>query len=473
MPAQAEKGRRLALIIAGSRYSDPTLQQLRAPGKDASDLAEVLRDPAIGGFAVETLIDAPADQVKRGIFDFCDQADPGDLLLFYLSCHGLLDDRGRLYYATTDTERRLLGLTAVPAEWLNEQLEDCRARREILILDCCHSGAFAKGSKGGNALALQERFGGRGKIVLTASGATEYSFEGNTAVGDDVRSVFTHSVVEGLRSGVADLDGDGLVSVDDLYDYVYGEVRAAEPRQTPKKWVYGAEGELVVARSVRGATIEPVPLPEDLAVTLESPRMLVRETGVKVLAELLVQGPPGLAVTARQKLQQISEEDLPKIAEQARTALLANPGPAVARRDAKEQTVRETTDTAGRRGDPLPVITSTPPPSPQGQVALTLLVGLRPALGQSSEDMELLLDGQPVTRWRADRANPSQLIQLEVGPTSRKEYQLKGTYEAQDAFGNILRGLVKGAGVINVMDGARFGILYDQATDTFSLQPLP
>src|SRR5690349_1381377 len=140
MPTQDEQGRRIALVVAGSDYRDPTLHQLRAPGRDASDLAEVLRDPAIGSFDVRTLINTPTDQLLRGIAQFCDQSDPGDLVLVYLSCHGVLDDRGRLYYATIDTERALLSATAVAANWLNEQLDDCRARQQILVLDCCHSG---------------------------------------------------------------------------------------------------------------------------------------------------------------------------------------------------------------------------------------------------------------------------------------------------------------------------------------------
>jgi uncharacterized caspase-like protein len=169
-------GRRLALVIATSSYADATLSQLRAPGQDAKDLAAVLSDDAIGGFQVATVLDAPADIVRRSVAQFCAQGNPRDLVLIYLSCHGLLDDRGRLYYATVDTDRELLSVTAVQAAWFNEHLEDCRCRRQILVLDCCHSGAFAKGAKGDSALALRERFEGRGRIVLTASRATEYSF---------------------------------------------------------------------------------------------------------------------------------------------------------------------------------------------------------------------------------------------------------------------------------------------------------
>ena len=148
MLGQAEPThRRLALLIATSNYNDPALRRLRAPGRDASDLAEVLGTPQIGGFTVQTLINARCGELLEAIEEFCADRRPDDQLLIYLSCHGVLDDRGRLYYAATDTRRQRTAATAVAAGWLNERLEDCRARSQIVILDCCHSGAFAAALK--------------------------------------------------------------------------------------------------------------------------------------------------------------------------------------------------------------------------------------------------------------------------------------------------------------------------------------
>lgn len=323
MPATSERaaGRRLALVVATAAYADPTLAKLRAPGRDASDLAAVLEDAAVGGFEVEMVLDAPAESMRRRIAEFCAQTGPSDLALVYLSCHGVLDDRGRLYYATGDTDRGLLSATAVSAAWLNEQLEDCRCRRQILVLDCCHSGAFAKGAKGESDLALRERFEGRGRIVLTGSRGTEYSFEHEGVVGDSVSSVFTSALVEGLRSGEADRDGDGMITISELYDYAYEAVRAKEARQTPTLWSYGAEGDLLVARSPRGAIVEPAPLPEDLLILLESARSRVREGAVAELADLLTGADAGRALTARAELERIAAEDIPSVAAAARAVL--------------------------------------------------------------------------------------------------------------------------------------------------------
>lgn len=319
--AEGTAGRRFALVIATGAYTDPALAKLRAPGRDASDLAAVLEDAAIGGFEVETVLNAPLESLRRRIAQFCAQVGPGDLALVYLSCHGVLDDRGRLYYATSDTDRSLLSATAVASGWLMEQLEDCRSRQQILVLDCCHSGAFAKGAKGESDLALGERFEGRGRIVLTGSRGTEYSFEHDEVVGESTSSVFTGALVEGLRSGDADRDRDGVVSVGELYAYAYDVVRSKEVRQTPTIWTYGAEGDLAVAQSPRGAIIEPLPLPEDLVMALESARPRVREGAVQELATLLEGSSPGRALTARAELERVAEEDMTRVANAARTVL--------------------------------------------------------------------------------------------------------------------------------------------------------
>ena len=254
-------GDRLALVVATGTYADAGLSRLRAQARDAADLAQVLADPGIGGFTVTTVIDQPAQQIRLAVEDFLDGRGTGDLLLVYLSCHGLLDNYRRLYFAAADTRKDRLGSTGVEAAWVLDQLEHCRARRQILILDSCFSGAFARGAKGEADLGLRDRFlgQGRGRVVLTASTATEYSFEGEPAdTAAPAGSVFTAALVQGLRTGAADLDRDGHVSVDDAYGYVFDQVQAAGAAQTPQRWLYGAEGQILLARSPAGpAAIAP------------------------------------------------------------------------------------------------------------------------------------------------------------------------------------------------------------------------
>jgi len=329
----ARRGRRLALLIAASNYHDPDLSQLRAPGRDTEELTRVLLDPRIGGYEVEVELNAPFPRLQEKIVDVCADLHPDDQLLVYLSCHGVLDGPGRLYYATSDTKRSKLAATAVAAAWLNERLDDCRASRQVLVLDCCHSGAFARGAKGDTELALRQRFEpqGRGRVVMTASRGTEYSFEGDQITGEGLPSVFTRAIVDGLSSGDADRDHDGQITVTDLYRYVYDSVRAAELRQTPELWTYRSEGDIVIAHSVRGPLIKPAQLPADLRTTLESPRPRVRASAVAELADLLDTAEPGLALAARQALAKIADADIPEAAGPAQVALAASAGAAADR----------------------------------------------------------------------------------------------------------------------------------------------
>jgi hypothetical protein len=54
----------------------------------------------------------------------------------------------------------------------------------------------------------------------------------------------------GLETGAADQDADGLVSVGELYTYVYDQVRDATPHQTPRMFA-NLEGTLYVARNLQ------------------------------------------------------------------------------------------------------------------------------------------------------------------------------------------------------------------------------
>ena len=134
---------RHALLVATNIYEDPALKELRAPAGDASALREVLADPSIGDFHVrEPLIDRPSYVINEEIEGFFCDADLTDLLLLYVSCHGVRGPGGRLYFATRNTKMGRLFLTAVGESHVNNSMGQSRARSIVLMLDCCHSGAF-------------------------------------------------------------------------------------------------------------------------------------------------------------------------------------------------------------------------------------------------------------------------------------------------------------------------------------------
>ena len=256
----ASSAGRHALIVATASYGDSRLQQLRAPAADAEALAEVLRDPERGDFEVEVGMNETHGALTRMIARFFRDRSPHDLLLLHFSCHGVKDEDGELYLAATDTDLDLLSATGISAAWLNDRISHTRSRRTVVLLDCCFSGSFPSGlRRRGDGLDAPQRLEGRGRAIITASNAMEYAYEGDELKGKGRPSVFTEAVVEGLRTGEADLDRDQLVSIDDLYHYVYDRVRDRTPSQTPSI-KSDLEGALYLARSTYRPPVEPARL---------------------------------------------------------------------------------------------------------------------------------------------------------------------------------------------------------------------
>jgi hypothetical protein len=324
-------GKRSALIVASYDYEDPGLRLLRAPARDAEALAGVLRDPEIGDFDVHTVLNQPAHVVNLAVEEFFAERGHEDLLVLHFSCHGLKDEAGELYFAAANTKLRRLGATAVSADFVNRRMNRSRSRRIVLLLDCCYAGAFERGMvpKADKVVHVEEQFGGRGRAVITASGAMEYAFEdAELTDSSELRpSVFTRALVEGLETGDADRDQDGQIGLDELYDYVYDRVQDVTPSQTPGKWTFGIQGELFIAHR-RSPVTKPVALPAGLQQALEQPLGGIRLGAVHELERLLGARHAGLALAAKLALERLREDDSRMVAAAAAAVLDARPVPA-------------------------------------------------------------------------------------------------------------------------------------------------
>lgn len=328
LPADSiARPRRRALLLATTAYSDPGLAALRALAGDVDALADVLADGSIGEFEVTRLVDRATEDVKQEIEGFFGDARRDDLLLLYFSCHGVLS-QSRLYFATATTALKRLRATAIEDTFVNDVMQDSRARSIVLVLDCCYSGAFGEGLQPKSALTadVEHRFEGRGRVTLSASTALEYAFEeADPATGIDELepaapgSLFTGCLVQGLASGDADIDGDGHISLDDLYDYVSQRMREDGVHQTPGM-AGDVRGEIVIARSRRRAA-----LAAELQQAVDSPLDGVREGAVTELAELLRSADPRVAQAARAALERLARDDSQRVS--ARASVAVRPPP--------------------------------------------------------------------------------------------------------------------------------------------------
>jgi len=319
---------RKALIIATDKYEDSGLPNLLAPAADAESLGRVLGDPQIGNFNVQVVRNQPAHVIQTQIEDLFAESRPDDVLLLHFSGHGMKSESGALFFAASNTRPNRLRATAVSADFVRECMRDCRSRSIVVLLDCCYGGAFAQGvtvRSSGNLNVLDsfpgEKSGGRGRAVITASSAMEYAFEGNevTLHGSPRPSVFTAALVEGLATGDADHDGDGWVSLNELYDYVFDKVRDQNPHQTPSRQV-DLEGELYLARS-RRLRIRAVPIPAEVQAALADSNMYARRGAIAELRSRLFSENLPAAAGAYEALAEVARSDVQFVADAARAAL--------------------------------------------------------------------------------------------------------------------------------------------------------
>ena len=219
--------RSYAVVIGVSHY--PKLAekfQLRFPERDAQSMHTALISPEGGSFKAENVkvltgAGATLAALRREIGEWLPSvAREGDRVLVYFAGHGFLYG-GKGYLAPSDFDAARVEATGYPMDELGAAIGDkIHATYKILLTDACHSGAITpeETSTLNGALANLRT----SLFSLTASRDRESSFESPDLDGG--HGVFTYYVVEGM-GGAADTNGDGVVSADELAEYVHTQVR--------------------------------------------------------------------------------------------------------------------------------------------------------------------------------------------------------------------------------------------------------
>ncbi|WP_159785705.1 caspase family protein [Sodalinema gerasimenkoae] len=227
---------KIALLIGVSHYK-PGLTALPGAVRDVEAMQQVLEHPNIGGFDdVVCLVNPDRQQMEQQIEALFSNLKKDDVVLLFFSGHGIKDEIGALYFATSITQKKadgqILKSTAVSAGFIQDMMAESRSKRQVVILDCCFSGAFAEGmtAKDDGGVDVQAQLGGEGRAVLTSSTSLQYSFEQD---GESL-SLYTRYLVEGLETGAADSNRDGIISVYELHCYTKAKVSEAAPAMRPK-----------------------------------------------------------------------------------------------------------------------------------------------------------------------------------------------------------------------------------------------
>jgi serine/threonine-protein kinase len=276
-------GGRFALLIGTGSFRDGSLPHLDTPPADVRDLAALLRDPYIAGFdPVIELVDASTQQVGREIAHILDRRHRDDLVLLYYAGHALFDDEGQLHLAMHDTELDLLSPTSISAAFISAEMDRSRSRRQLLMLDCRFGSGLAHGTKGAplsssssspghiiaplpDAQRLASAFHteGRGRVIFAACDdpgrkSTVPGFRRSQIPGDPSEppnSPFTYALIEGLR-GAADLDRDGRITIDELYQFAHAQLSQSTTNLLPCKRGEASTG-VPIAYATRRASVPP------------------------------------------------------------------------------------------------------------------------------------------------------------------------------------------------------------------------
>ncbi len=226
---QAQSMKVWAVIIGVASYNH--MPTLRYTDDDAYRIYAFLKSPEGGALPDEQIRllideDATKENILRAMQDVFMRAGSNDLVLLYYSGHGL---RGAFLPIDFDGFNNRL-----EHEEVNKLLDESPAKYKLVLADACHSGSLLamKSGEMENVLAKYYKSLARaqpGTALIMSSKSEETSLESSGLR----QGVFSHFLIRGLK-GEADENGDRLITIQELYDFINENVRKyTGNRQSP------------------------------------------------------------------------------------------------------------------------------------------------------------------------------------------------------------------------------------------------
>ncbi|GAA2845673.1 hypothetical protein Acy02nite_47250 [Actinoplanes cyaneus] len=241
------------VVLAGTAtYRHGDYPPLPAVRNNLADLKTALTDHRLWGIPVANVRVVSDPQQTSEITEQLRQAarEATDTLIFYYAGHGFLSEKIPALYLTGRDSRKHSGSSALEYRYIREEVLESRARRKIVILDCCYSGN-AHVVMSGDA-ALQDI---KGAYVLTSSRRNEAS----TAPAEARHTAFTGALLEVLTSGVEYLKDREFLTVDEIFREVRAEL-ARSGFGEPDRRDHGTVGDLTLVYNRAHQEAPRVPL---------------------------------------------------------------------------------------------------------------------------------------------------------------------------------------------------------------------
>ncbi len=231
--------RKLALLIGVSQYG-PGFTALPGVQQDVESLKAALSNPLLGGFnEVHILLNPDRQSMEEAIERLFAECQPRDLVLLYFSGFGVKDSQGNLSLCTGLSRRgqsyKVVRSTIIPADFLKAVMDDSASQQQVVILDYCVTDAAPRRDVAGpqRTLGTEAQLGGDYRTILTTCPFSPC----NILQKEEQGSSYTSYLVEGIETGAADLNRDGVISLQEWHEYAKFRVQRATPAMNPKLYL--------------------------------------------------------------------------------------------------------------------------------------------------------------------------------------------------------------------------------------------
>jgi formylglycine-generating enzyme required for sulfatase activity len=205
---------------------------------------------------------------------------------------------------------------------LRDQLDRTRSGHNLVILDCPTIAAYSgAGDILGSTSAILSALEGdrRGRMIIASSDIVIGALEGEQVSGEPEASTLGRLILTGLAEGKADLNSDGQINAEELYEFVYRQSLTEAPsKPMPRKFASSDLGSLLIARN---PVLQPSDLPDELKNALASSLPWMREGAISELERLLTSEDKSVSHAAHDALASLSRDPTPQISASA-TAIL-------------------------------------------------------------------------------------------------------------------------------------------------------
>ena len=227
---QVRKPQLILFAVGVGDYTSGDLTKLRYAAKDARDFSATIRQCNLNDYTglkehLYTDRQATRSNINKGLREVLNEAQGGDVVMFYFSGHGV-QDGSETYFMTVDASSEAPSDEGINFADLKNNMRKLTERqvKVVAFMDACHAGAMV-GAKGA-APKLTE---------LDVQNVIEFysSTTGEESAEDEKlqNGVFTAGLISGLKGAAA--NADGYITVNTLRTYLSDYVRNKNSRQTP------------------------------------------------------------------------------------------------------------------------------------------------------------------------------------------------------------------------------------------------